>query len=65
MLLYKSWLDTRWRFLIGLAVLVVAACGTVLSISAGAANAAGDRMPRNVAGRSDEASGYRGRDEPQ
>ena len=29
MLVYKSWLDTRWRFLIGLAVLGVAACGIV------------------------------------
>jgi hypothetical protein len=31
MLWYKSWLDTRWRFLIGLALLVVSACGTVFS----------------------------------
>ena len=29
MLWRKSWLETRWRFLIGLAVLVVAACGVV------------------------------------
>jgi len=29
MLWYKSWLDTRWRFLIGLALLLVMACGTV------------------------------------
>jgi hypothetical protein len=31
MLLYKSWLDTRWRFLIGLALLVMAACAIVFS----------------------------------
>jgi hypothetical protein len=31
MLWYKAWLDTRWRFLIGLALLVVAACGIVYS----------------------------------
>jgi hypothetical protein len=29
MLWYKSWLETRWRFLIGLGVLLVMACGTV------------------------------------
>lgn len=29
MLWYKSWLDTRWRFLIGLALLLLMACGTV------------------------------------
>jgi ABC-type transport system involved in multi-copper enzyme maturation permease subunit len=29
MLWYKSWLETRWRFLIGLALLVVVACGNV------------------------------------
>lgn len=31
MLWYKSWLETRWRFLIGLAVLVLSACGTVFA----------------------------------
>ncbi len=30
MLWYKAWLETRWRFLIGLAVLVLSALGTVL-----------------------------------
>ena len=40
MLWYKSWLETRWRFLIGLAVLVVAACGIVLSYTGIAATAA-------------------------
>jgi hypothetical protein len=41
MLWYKSWLDTRWRFLLGLVILVVLACGTVLSFSTvqGLANA--------------------------
>lgn len=31
MLWYKSWLETRWRFLIGLAVLMLSACSTVFS----------------------------------
>jgi len=31
MLWYKSWLDTRWRFLIALLVLAVMACGVVAS----------------------------------
>ena len=31
MLWYKSWLETRWRFLIGLALLILSACGTVLT----------------------------------
>jgi len=29
MLWYKAWLETRWRFLIGLAILTASACGTV------------------------------------
>jgi hypothetical protein len=29
MLWYKSWLDTRWRFLIGFFILLVMACGTL------------------------------------
>jgi hypothetical protein len=29
MLWYKSWLETRWRFLIGLGLLSIAACGAV------------------------------------
>ena len=33
MLWYKAWLDTRWRFLLGLALLLVFACGTVASFS--------------------------------
>lgn len=31
MLWYKSWLETRWRFLIGLALLMISACSTVLT----------------------------------
>src|SRR5262250_919890 len=31
MLWYKAWLETRWRFVIGLAILMVSACGTVLA----------------------------------
>jgi len=30
MLWYKSWLETRWRFLIGLGLLMLSACGIVL-----------------------------------
>lgn len=33
MLWYKSWLDTRWRFLIGFAILALSACATVVSYS--------------------------------
>jgi ABC-2 type transport system permease protein len=31
MLWYKAWLETRWRFLIGLAVLILSVMGTVLA----------------------------------
>ena len=31
MLWYKSWLDTRWRFLIGLTLLMFSAAGVVLA----------------------------------
>lgn len=31
MLWYKSWLETRWRFVIGLALLMLSAAGTVLA----------------------------------
>src|SRR5438046_2728230 len=31
MLWYKSWLETRWRFAIGLAILILSASGTVLA----------------------------------
>src|SRR5438132_4132518 len=31
MLWYKSWLDTRWQFLIGLVLLMLSACGTVIA----------------------------------
>lgn len=43
MVWYKSWLDTRWRFVIGFAVMVLMACGIVYdySISARAISAAG------------------------
>jgi ABC-2 type transport system permease protein len=34
MLWYKSWLETRWRFLIGLALLIVLAAGTVFQYPA-------------------------------
>jgi ABC-type transport system involved in multi-copper enzyme maturation permease subunit len=31
MLWYKSWLDTRWQFLIGIAIVVLSASGTVIA----------------------------------
>ena len=34
MLWYKSWLETRWRFLIGLAILILMACGAVFGYPA-------------------------------
>ncbi len=34
MLWYKSWLETRWRFLIGFSVLTILACGIVLQYPA-------------------------------
>jgi hypothetical protein len=34
MLWQKAWFDTRWRFLIGLALLLAAACGTLFSYDA-------------------------------
>ena len=27
----KAWIDTRWHFLVGLAIVLVAVCGTVAS----------------------------------
>src|SRR5256885_16676415 len=36
MLWYKSWLDTRWRFLIAFAVLLLMAAGIVLNYSVSA-----------------------------
>ena len=40
MLWYKSWLETRWRFLIGLVLLMLSACGTVLAYPRGGEAAA-------------------------
>ena len=31
MLWYKSWLETRWRFMIGVALLAISAAGTVFA----------------------------------
>jgi hypothetical protein len=36
MVWYKSWLDTRWRFLIGFVILAVLACGIVVSYNVSA-----------------------------
>ena len=33
MLRYKSWIDTRSRFLLGLSILLVFACGTAITFS--------------------------------
>src|SRR6185503_7816689 len=33
MLSYKAWLDTRWRFLLALAALLVSACGIVMGFT--------------------------------
>ena len=56
MLWYKSWLETRWRFLIGLALLMLSACGTVLTypevVRAAAAGAAGRSRAARSAGAS-------------
>ena len=58
MLWYKSWLETRWRFLIGLALLMLSAGGTVLAypqvVEAAAAGADGRRRRR--AGPADQGS---------
>lgn len=37
MLWYKAWLDTRWRFVVGLMVLVVLGCGTAFDWAAASA----------------------------
>src|SRR5438876_4798458 len=31
MLWYRSWMETRWRFLIGLGLLMLSACATVMT----------------------------------
>ena len=57
MLWYKAWLETRWRFLIGLVLLVCSAAFIVLAYTrvmrAAAARAERGRRQRNRAGRSE------------
>jgi hypothetical protein len=68
MLWYKSWLDTRWRFLIGLGVLLVAACGIVFQYPAlknilptiGAANVPDGPLTRAIEEAVQVARTYRG-----
>ncbi len=59
MLWYKSWLETRWRFLIGLGLLMFSACGTVLDypqvVRAAAAGARDRRRAARSAGGCSEA----------
>ena len=47
MLWYKSWLETRWRFLIGLALLMLSAAGTVLYYPHGHGSAAAGLVDRD------------------
>ncbi len=56
MLWYKSWLETRWRFVIGLVLLMLSACGTVLAYPAGGQAAAAGAAGRCRAERSAGAS---------
>ncbi len=51
MLWYKAWLDTRWRFFGGVLIVLIAACGVVLSHPrALAVMAAVDQVPGTVLG---------------
>jgi len=67
MLWYKSWLDTRWRFLIGFGLLMVVACGTLfdyvatrqLMPLAGSINASGE-VGRRIKEAIDLEREYRG-----
>src|SRR3954469_15871915 len=67
MLWYKSWLDTRWPFLIGIAIVMLSACGTVLAYprleklipSLGPINATGE-IGRRISEAAELARTYRG-----
>jgi hypothetical protein len=63
---YKAWLDTRWRFLIGLVVLAISACSLVLGyddvlalLPLAPANAAGE-LGRRISEAAELARDYRG-----
>ena len=68
MLWYKSWLETRWRFVIGLALLMLSACGTVLDYPAGgqaaaagaAASTSSGEIGRRITEAMELARSYRG-----
>ena len=67
MLWYKSWLETRWRFVIGLVLLVLSACGTVFSypqvvklLPLAPGTQAGGEIGRRVAEAIELARTYRG-----
>jgi len=67
MLWYKTWLDTRWQFLIGIAIVALSACGTVLAYprveklipTLGPINASGE-IGRRISEAAELARTYRG-----
>src|SRR5262245_13066475 len=67
MLWYKSWLDTRWRFLIGVAIVVLSASGTVIAYprvarlipALGPIDASGE-LGRRISEAAELARSYRG-----
>jgi ABC-2 type transport system permease protein len=68
MLWYKSWLETRWRFTIGLALLLMLACGAVFGYpavakftsSVGTAEAGGGVLGRSINEAFEAQRTYRG-----
>lgn len=67
MLWYKSWLETRWRFLIGLGLLMLSACGAVFTypqvmklLPLASRVAVGGEIGRRIAEAADLARTYRG-----
>src|SRR6267142_6845581 len=68
MLWYKSWLETRWQFLIALVVLMLSAAGTVLAYPkvmqlmpmAGTLDATGGELGRRIREGMELARSYRG-----
>ena len=49
MLWYKSWLETRWRFLIGLVLVICSVCGIVLTYPRCSESSVARRRPRTEA----------------
>lgn len=66
MLWYKAWLETRWRFLIGLALLLMSACGvvvaypTVMKLMPLVPTETGGELGRRIREAAELASSYRG-----